>query len=186
MIRIKCQGCGARTIVSFTRGTCQAAACSGCGMGLVEFESLRGFIYVLSHPQVPNLLKIGFTTRQVEERVAELNAATAVPGPFMIEGVFPSSDPEQHEFVVHGMLAESRIESKEFFRVDLKEVLRAVSLICGAASYLRTQDLPNQVEPPEPAGTVSPAAGTMSSGGQARKWGESYIEYLERMRETAH
>ena len=91
MIRIKCKGCGARTIASVTPGTWQSVACSGCGMGIVEFESLGGFVYVLSHPLMPNLLKIGFTTRQVEERVAELSAATAVPGPFIIEGVSQAS-----------------------------------------------------------------------------------------------
>lgn len=187
MIRIKCRGCGAHTIVSVTPSTRQAVACSGCGMGLVEFESLRGYIYVLSHPRMPDLLKIGFTTRQVEERVAELNAATAVPGPFMIEGVFPSNDPEQHESVVHGIFAESRVESKEFFRVELAEALRAVSAICGPASYLRMQGILNPLEPPEPpeppaqesAGTVSPAE--RSSGVQARIWGESYIHYMERV-----
>ena len=179
MIRIKCQGCGARTIVCVTPGTCQAVACSGCGMELVEFEALRGSIYVLSHPQMPKLLKIGFTTRQVEERVAELNAATAVPGPFIIEGVFPSSDPEQHESVVHGMLAECRVENKEFFRVDLIEALRTVLAACGPASYLRTPDLLNKVQLPGSAKAEPPDP-------KARRWGEPYVEYLERMRKIAH
>jgi len=127
MIRIRCKSCGAGTIVSITPGTYQSVACSACGAVLVEFESLGGFVYVLSHPQMPNLLKIGFTTRQVEERVAELSAATSVPGPFMIEGVFASSDPARHESMIHGMFAESRVESKEFFRVDLVEALRTVT-----------------------------------------------------------
>jgi hypothetical protein len=87
---------------------------------------------------MPSLVKIGFTTRSVEERVAELSAATSVPGPFVIEGVFPSSEPEQHELAAHGKLAMARVESKEFFRVDLTEAITAVSAICSPASYLRT------------------------------------------------
>ena len=125
-IRIKCQGCGGHTIVIVAPGTTRAVACSECGAHLVEFESLRGFIYVLSHPRMPNLLKIGFTTRQVEERVAELNTTTAVPGPFVIEAVFPSSKPEQHESAVHETLAEARVESKEFFKADLAGAVRKV------------------------------------------------------------
>jgi hypothetical protein len=94
-----------------------------------------------SGPIMPNLLKIGFTTRQVEERVAELSTSTGVPGPFVIEGVFPSSNPEQHESAVHEALALARVESKEFFRIDLAEAIRKVSAMCGPATYLRVQDL---------------------------------------------
>ena len=65
----------------------------------------------------------GQTTRGVEDRVAELNMATGVPGPFVIEGVFPTSEPEQHELAVHKALADARVESKEFFRVDLVEAI---------------------------------------------------------------
>jgi hypothetical protein len=156
-IRIKCQTCGERTIVSIIPGGNQVLACSQCGTRLIEFEPLRGFIYVLSHPCMPNLLKIGFTTRQVEERVAELSMATAVPGPFAIEGVFPSSDPEQHELAVHKMLAEVRVESKEFFKIDLEDAIRMVSATCGPASYLRTpRQTPKPVEAPPPPPPLPP------------------------------
>lgn len=146
-IRIKCQGCRAHTIISITPGTPRAAACPLCGSRLVEFDLPRGFVYILSHPHMPNLLKIGFTTRQVEERVAELNAATSAPGPFVIEGVFPSSEPELHESAAHETLAAVRLESKEFFKIDLVEAIRTVSAICGPASYLRTAAPP---PPPRP------------------------------------
>jgi hypothetical protein len=187
-IRIKCQACGAHTIITVTPGTSQAVACSGCGTRIVEFESLRGFIYVLSHPQMPNLVKIGFTTRQVEERVAELSAPTAVPGPFVIEGVFPSSEPERHEFAAHETLAEARVDSKEFFKIDLIEAIRAVSAICGPASYLRTQDLLNQMQPPKPDEPAPPSPAPrprprtareshLSSDDEAKK----LLEWQERM-----
>lgn len=123
-----------------------------------------------------------FTTRPVEERVAELNSATAVPGSFILEGVYPSSDPERHESVVHGILAECRVASKEFFRVDLAKALQTVSATCGPASFLRMPDLLNRVQRAESEETDSPPE--VSS--KARRWGESYIDYLERMRQTAH
>jgi T5orf172 domain len=146
-IRIKCQNCGARVVIGIMPGTSQVVCCSGCGRHLVEFESIRGFIYVLSHPQMPNLVKIGFTTRQVEQRVAELNTTTAVPGPFVIEAVFPSNEPERHELEAHNLLGETRVKSKEFFKIALAEAIRTVSEVCGPASYLRTRDLLDQPTP---------------------------------------
>lgn len=67
VIRIKCQNCGTYTIISIDPGASRAVACPAC------------------------------SARLVEDRVAELNAATAVPGPLAIEGVFPGSEPERHE-----------------------------------------------------------------------------------------
>jgi len=191
-IRIKCQGFGGHTIVIVAPGTTRAVACSECGAHLVEFESLRGFIYVLSHPRMPNLLKIGFTTRQVEERVAELNTTTAVPGPFVIEAVFPSSKPEQHESAVHETLAEARVESKEFFKADLAGAVRKVIAICSAPSYLRTQGLLNQIHPPKPAPPSTPLLPPSTSSRRpsmpperrtARDSGSSPLDEARRLRE---
>jgi hypothetical protein len=183
-IRIKCQSCGAHTIISITPGTTRAVACSGCGVHLVEFESLRGFIYVLSHPQMPNLLKIGFTTRPVEERVAELNTTTAVPGPFVIEAVFSSSTPEQHELAVHETLAGARGESKDFFKVDLVEAIREVIAICGPPSYLRRQDLLNQIQPsPLPPSSSSIRASMPPRRSTARESRSSALDEAKRLRE---
>ena len=136
-IRIKCERCAALTFVGVTPGKSQIVVCSGCGARLVEFTALGGFVYVLSHPNMPGLLKIGSTTRQVEERVAELNAATGVPGPFVIEGVFPSSDPQTHEFAVHRALERARVENREFFKIELPEAIGEIAVTCGPASYLR-------------------------------------------------
>ena len=85
--------------------------------------------------------------------------------------------------MIHGKFAESRVESKEFFRLDLIEALRTVSLICGPPSNIRAQDLLNQLQASELAQAVSP--GAVSTGVQARRWGESYTEYLERVGEKA-
>src|SRR4051812_36035783 len=50
--------------------------------GLSEHE---GFIYILSNPAMPGLVKIGFTTGRVADRVADIGAATGVPAQFKIE-----------------------------------------------------------------------------------------------------
>lgn len=48
---------------------------------LREGEPAAGQLYVPSTREHPDLLKIGFTTRSVEERVKEINSATGVVSP---------------------------------------------------------------------------------------------------------
>lgn len=76
-----------------------------------------GYVYCLSNPSFPGLVKIGMTTKTVEARAAELYT-TGVPTPFVIEASYPCSNiviAEQH---VHDMLDLFReSSSREFFRM---------------------------------------------------------------------
>jgi len=45
---------------------------------------MRGFVYVLSNTSMPGLLKVGYTTRSIEERINEL-CSTGVPTRFFVE-----------------------------------------------------------------------------------------------------
>jgi hypothetical protein len=61
---------------------------------IIEDESLgheeyAGFIYVLSNPSMPGILKIGVTEGQVEKRMKELSTPTGIPTPFKCELYFP-------------------------------------------------------------------------------------------------
>jgi hypothetical protein len=67
--------------------------------------------------------------------VAELNSGTGVPARFTIEAIFPSICPERHERQIHERLADSRLESKEFFRTDLEEALRCIEEVCGKSPF---------------------------------------------------
>ena len=62
--------------------------CEKCKSTLASIAPLNGYVYILSNPWMPNLIKIGFTTRDIQERLAELNSATGVPEPFIIEATF--------------------------------------------------------------------------------------------------
>jgi hypothetical protein len=64
-----------------------------------------GYVYLLSNPAMPGLVKIGQTTRTVKERVAELSAHTGVAAPFVIEAAFASHNPMADEARVHAHLA---------------------------------------------------------------------------------
>jgi T5orf172 domain-containing protein len=88
--------------------------------------SPKGYLYILSNPAMPGLLKIGLTTRTVPDRVAELSAATGVPSAFAVEAYFESSDPQEHEKAVHRKLQNRRVAGKEFFRVSLDEAIESL------------------------------------------------------------
>ncbi len=92
---------------------------------IIEDESLGhqeyiGFIYVLSNPSMPGLLKIGVTEGRVENRIKELSRPTGVPTPFRGEFHLPVYEiPRDAERRVHKHLDPWRDSNhREFFRID--------------------------------------------------------------------
>jgi T5orf172 domain len=124
-VMLKCEGCGrhCRATISDSMNS-PTLRCSACGYTLFEARAIRGYVYLLSNSRMPGLLKIGCTARPVSERVQELNGATGVPEPFVVEAYFESSSPEQHEAQIHRRLAAQRVKGKEFFEVDLAVALK--------------------------------------------------------------
>jgi hypothetical protein len=101
----------------------------------------KGYLYILSNPAMPGLLKISLTMRTVPERVAELSAATGVPSAFTVEAYFESSDPPQHEKAVHRKLHKRRVAGKEFFRVRLDEAVECLRAVTGNVPLGNPQQL---------------------------------------------
>ena len=82
-------------------------------------EPGSGWIYVLSTRELPDLLKVGMTTRNVELRVQEINRATGVVIPFGVRRCWRVFEPTKAEKIVHQVLEEYRVrEDREFFHVD--------------------------------------------------------------------
>jgi DNA-directed RNA polymerase subunit RPC12/RpoP len=104
--------------------------CTSCGEQIVR--RIAGYIYILSNPEMPGLFKIGQTTRSVVDRVAELNAATGVPRPFVIEAWFESTDPLSHEAEIHKLLSANRLPNREFFRIALADAADASRTVTGS------------------------------------------------------
>jgi hypothetical protein len=100
-----------------------------------------GFVYLLSNPAMPGLVKIGQTIRPVEARVAELSAYTGVPAPFVIEVTFASHNPVADEKRVHTHLALDRLQAqREFFRMEVPQAIETITRICGGPPhYCRRQ-----------------------------------------------
>ncbi|SFO49954.1 T5orf172 domain-containing protein [Geodermatophilus obscurus] len=87
-----------------------------------------GYLYVLSTRESPRLLKIGYTERAVEERVAEINAATGVVIPYGVRAVWTVRNARRVESKVHRLLAVWRVRpDREFFDMDYRDAHRLIS-----------------------------------------------------------
>lgn len=76
----------------------------------------KGYVYILSNPSMPGIVKIGKTTRTVEQRCYEL-FQTGVPTPFDIVAQVPSPDCHELEQSMHEDFEAVRVsQSREFFR----------------------------------------------------------------------
>jgi hypothetical protein len=118
---------------------------------LLTVEPLAGYIYVLSNSAMPGLVKVGFTERPVEERIAELSAATGVPGQFRQEASFPVVSPRALERVIHDKLDHARVQkNREFFRMTPAEAEAAIREELGLAP--RTQKARVAARPNKPVG----------------------------------
>ena len=113
----------------------------GCGMN-------PGYIYVLSNPSMPGLVKIGFTRRPVRERAFELyKEITGIPTPFNIEFEIFTKYPEEDEKHIHRRLVNYRVsEYREFFRIDVQtsivEVISVVIVSMGGDTHsVTTHDI---------------------------------------------
>jgi hypothetical protein len=102
-------------------------SCDRCKVDIAALAEVAGLVYVLTNPGMPGLVKIGFTTRTMEERLAELSAATGVPKAFVVEAVFEHSSPASLERAAHRALSEKRFSSdREFFDCSTEEAIAVV------------------------------------------------------------
>ena len=85
-----------------------------------------GFIYVLSNPAMPGMVKVGYTTALAEDRNKELNS-TDVPLPYAVEFGAQTSFPEEVKARAHQMLDWQRVsKDREFFQVAPHLAIEAV------------------------------------------------------------
>jgi len=118
----------------------------------LEARAIEGYVYVLSHPRMEGLIKVGFTKRQVAQEVQELNWVSGLPEHFVVEASFESSSPEKHAAEIHKRLAPRRVQGMEYFEVDLSAALGVVQQVVQSG---RVQDargpVLSQAEPVEPS-----------------------------------
>ena len=92
-----------------------------------------GWVYILTNPALPGMVKVGLTTRSLTERAGELTAASGVPLPFVVAWGRAVTDCAFVEKAVHRMLDDRRVSGKrEFFRCDVATARQVIEAAAGA------------------------------------------------------
>lgn len=87
---------------------------------------MAGFVYVMSNPSFPNLVKIGKSDRDPSLRKEELQT-TGVPKPFKVEYWALVDDPSSVEKNVHIKLQHLREEkNREFFNCSVPDAVGSI------------------------------------------------------------
>jgi hypothetical protein len=85
------------------------------------------WVYVLVHPQEPQLLKIGYTKKDPQQRLKEINSQTGVAGQYRLIYMFSTVNGERLETAVHSFLADRRIHpKKEHFEISREEAIQII------------------------------------------------------------
>jgi hypothetical protein len=90
-----------------------------------------GYLYVLANSAMPNMVKVGKTTRSSSERAEELSRATGLPTPFIVVYEHLFADCGAAESFVHAYLEAKGYRvanNREFFNAPASIVVKAISL----------------------------------------------------------
>lgn len=96
-------------------------------------DLMEGYVYCMSNPAMPGLLKVGFTTDTPDVRARELYT-TGVPLPFKVEFAKLIANPKEKEMATHKLLGiyHERVNNdREFFRVTKERVREIFDLLEG-------------------------------------------------------
>lgn len=86
------------------------------------------YIYVLTNESMPDLVKIGHTNKDIEQRIKELDN-TSTPLPFQCFYAAEVTDARIVETKLHRIFSDKRIRTnREFFRIDPNQVKEAIQL----------------------------------------------------------
>ena len=88
------------------------------------------WVYIFSNKTMPNLLKIGVTSKTPEERAEQLSRGTGVPVKFTVEYAFKCFNGMALESEIHKYLHSYRVSNdREFFQISLTEAKEAVNFL---------------------------------------------------------
>ena len=133
-----CTSCSTEVTSPLSPSPSTATKCPACGKVLVRVSRFAGVVYILQNPSFGDLLKIGFTTKRLEERIAGLNG-TNVPEPFECIAAFHSFSPREDEKKIHDRLREYRgNKNREFFSIAPDRAVSICEKIIGRPPFRST------------------------------------------------
>ena len=89
----------------------------------------NGYVYVLMNPSMKNIVKIGKTEREPEERAKEFSSTTGVPTPFVVVYDCYFKSCSEAEIFIHTYLEHKGFRvssSREFFEIPIKDAIDSV------------------------------------------------------------
>lgn len=96
------------------------------------------YIYILTNPSMPNLIKVGKTKKHPLQRIKELNS-TGVPKPFKLQMSLIVEDCSAAERQAHEILAKYRVNKRrEFFKISVK---KAIEMLLARLSNYQIDDI---------------------------------------------
>lgn len=112
-----------------------------------------GFVYCLTVPRMPGVVKIGYTTKTMEQRLKDLDN-TSVVEPLQLYYAGKVRNPLSVEKKIHEIYREWRIRpNREFFEVDADQVKRVIQLAEVASLGLEEEKIaeeePQVINDPE-------------------------------------
>lgn len=90
-----------------------------------------GWVYVLTNPGLPGVVKIGQTTRDTLTRSTELLREYGTVYPFAVASRHAVSDCVAVEAAAHLLLDRCRLPASEMFRCDVATAQKAVLTVAG-------------------------------------------------------
>lgn len=98
--------------------------------------SIRGWVYVISNPAMPDIVKVGFSTKDPELRAREFDHTNS-PYPFVVEYDALVESPRDIEQAVHRLLADVREnKNREWFRCSCEDAVLAIREVVGSELIL--------------------------------------------------
>lgn len=135
----------------------------------------KGYVYVMSNPSMPGLVKIGWSVVGATHRAKSLSN-TSVPSAFAVEFEILCLDPEKAEERAHRAAHRQRVTGRrEFFRLPINE---AVCYVIDAArvDWARFDEPPPSYWAPPEEPEITP-----EERAERRKMSGVYIKELMRM-----
>ena len=85
-------------------------------------DTSKQYVYVLTNPTIPGMVKIGYTKNAPSKRVKQINASTGVAQDFEVAWAFGCYNGIELEQEVHRYCESFRVNNKrEFFRMTVDE-----------------------------------------------------------------
>lgn len=97
---------------------------------------MKGWVYIITNKSMPELLKVGFSTKDPELRAEELHT-TGVPHRFVVEYDALVNEPFEVEQKAHALL-KGYHENKEWFRCDIATAIIAIRQAANGSIILES------------------------------------------------